>query len=135
MAISTHAFLVKGPKMFMHIAIGVVSLLLVGVTFIFVKLEMKQGAYGMSMCSSIVSWTLPTFIDAYNIRLSLYNEHVLLLEGSHAFESATNFPTDIDASDCINGVAIIRLDTFTTYDLFAIPFTVISVAPNKKGQQ
>ena len=127
--------------MLIHIVWGVVSVLLVGVVFYFVDIERKQGAYGMSMCSSIVFWTLPKFIgdigrhfsDAYSIWESLCNEHVLLLEGSHAFESVSKFLTDIDAGDCINGVAITRHGSFITYDIFATPFTVIFVIPKQQG--
>ena len=141
MAFSRSAFLVKGPQMCMHIAFGVVSLLLVAVVLYFVDIERKQGAYGMSMCSSIVFWTLPKFMcdisrhftDAYSIWMSLCNEHVLLLEGSHAFESVTKFLTEINAGDCINGVAISRLGTFITYDIFATAFTVIFVVPHHQG--
>ena len=137
MGLQKEAVFAKLPQLFMHIAFAVTSIVLVGCVVYFVQSELKLGAYGMSMCSSIVCWTLPKFLcdiarhitDAYEIYKSFYGENILLLEGSHAFDGVAKLLEKINAGQCINGVAIARFGSFISYDVFAGAFKVVFVVP------
>ena len=139
MGIHREAVLAKAPKMAMHIAFAMISCVLVCCILYFVNKELKQGAYGMSMCSSIVFWILPKIMcdiarhisDAHQISKSFYDEHIVVLEGSHAFLAVAKLLEQINAGECINGVAITRFGSFITYNLFATAFKVIFLAPRR----
>ena len=53
----------------------------------------------------------------------------MVLEGSHAFLAVASLLEQINAGECINGVAIDRFGTFITYNLFADAFKVIFLVP------